>query len=192
MADYFSMSLKHGTTFNCLCFCRGYKTRFDWMNLFITHYNDVIMSALVSLITNCLFRCRSKKASKLRVTGLCVRGIHRWPVNSPHKGPVTRKMFPFDDVIMPHVLDSSQSNRWPLITRFTLQINHTATIHTWIAGNFLTPTRRSVFHTDWLIIWPWAILWKITVTYQQCTVPGSSRWKSYWSSILDVDFLTEM
>ena len=28
-----------------------------------------------------------------------VRGIHRWPVNSPHKGPVTRKMFPFDDVI---------------------------------------------------------------------------------------------
>ena len=30
-----------------------------------------------------------------------VRGIHRWPVNSPHKGPATRKMLPFDDVIMP-------------------------------------------------------------------------------------------
>ena len=29
-----------------------------------------------------------------------VRGIHRRPVNSPHKWPVTRKMFPFDDVIM--------------------------------------------------------------------------------------------
>ena len=29
-----------------------------------------------------------------------VRGIHPWPVISPHKGPVTRKMFPFDDVIM--------------------------------------------------------------------------------------------
>ena len=29
-----------------------------------------------------------------------VQGIHRWPVNSPHKGPVTRKMFPFDDVII--------------------------------------------------------------------------------------------
>ena len=27
-------------------------------------------------------------------------GIHRGPVNSPHKWPVTRKMFPFDDVIM--------------------------------------------------------------------------------------------
>ena len=31
-----------------------------------------------------------------------MRGIHRSPVNSPHKGPVTRKMFPFDDVIMFH------------------------------------------------------------------------------------------
>ena len=29
-----------------------------------------------------------------------VRGIHRRPVKSPHKWPVTRKMFPFDDVIM--------------------------------------------------------------------------------------------
>ena len=37
------------------------------------------------------------KTSKLRVT---VRGIHRGPMNSPHKWPVTRKMFPFDDVIM--------------------------------------------------------------------------------------------
>ena len=46
-----------------------------------------------------LFRRRSKKTSKLRVTGLCA-GNSPGPVNSPHKGPVTRKMFPFDDVIM--------------------------------------------------------------------------------------------
>ena len=39
---------------------------------------------------NRLFRRRSKKTSKLRVTGLC-EGLHRWPVNSPNKGPVTRK-----------------------------------------------------------------------------------------------------
>ena len=42
---------------------------------------------------------RSKKTSKPRVTGLCA-GIHRGPVNSPHKWPVTRKLFPFGDVIM--------------------------------------------------------------------------------------------
>ena len=29
-----------------------------------------------------------------------VRGTHQWPAGSPHKGPVTRKMFPFDDVFM--------------------------------------------------------------------------------------------
>ena len=50
-------------------------------------------------LLNRLFRRRWKKTSKLRVTGLCV-GNSPGPVNSPHKGPVTRKMFPFDDVIM--------------------------------------------------------------------------------------------
>ena len=50
-------------------------------------------------LLNSLFRRRSKKTSTLRVTGL-VLGIHLWPVNSPHKWPLTRKMFPFDDVIM--------------------------------------------------------------------------------------------
>ena len=50
-------------------------------------------------LLNGLFRRRSKKTSKLRVTGLRV-GNSPGPVNSPHKGPVTQKMFPFDDVIM--------------------------------------------------------------------------------------------
>ena len=46
-----------------------------------------------------LFRRKSKKTSKLRVTGLCV-GNSPGPVNSPHKWPVMRKVVPFDDVIM--------------------------------------------------------------------------------------------
>ena len=54
-------------------------------------------------LLNRLFRRRSKKTSKLRVTGLCV-GNSPGPVNSPHKGPVTRKMFLFDDVIMQEIL----------------------------------------------------------------------------------------
>ena len=53
-------------------------------------------------LLNRLFRRRSKKTPKLRVTGLCV-GNSPGPVNSPHKGPVTRKMFLFDDVIMIHL-----------------------------------------------------------------------------------------
>ena len=46
-----------------------------------------------------LLRRRSKKTSSSTSLAF-MRGIHRSPVNSPHKGPVTRKMFPFDDVIM--------------------------------------------------------------------------------------------
>ena len=54
-------------------------------------------------LLNRLFGRRSKKTSKLHVTGLCA-GNSPGPVNSPHKGPVTRKMFPFHDVIM--ILDN--------------------------------------------------------------------------------------
>ena len=57
-------------------------------------------------LLNRLFRRRSKKTSKLRVTGLCA-GNSPGPVNSPHKWPVTRKMFPFDDVIMWHLQNNS-------------------------------------------------------------------------------------
>ena len=41
-----------------------------------------------------------------------VRGIHRGPVNSPHKWPVTRKMFPFDDVIMQSLQDQCSQYPW--------------------------------------------------------------------------------
>ena len=59
-------------------------------------------------LLNRLFRRTSKKTSKLRVTGLCV-GKSPGPVNSPHKGPITRKMFPFDDVISQSVRATIQS-----------------------------------------------------------------------------------
>ena len=51
-------------------------------------------------LLNRLFRRRSKNTSKLRVTGLCAGNS---PVTGefPAQGPVTRKIFPFDDVIMP-------------------------------------------------------------------------------------------
>ena len=44
-----------------------------------------------------LFSRRSKETSQLCVTGLCEGNS---PANYPHKGPVTRKMFPFDYFIM--------------------------------------------------------------------------------------------
>ena len=76
------------------CHCNG--DSLQW------HHNDpddVSNHQPHGCLLNRLFRRRSKKTSKLRVTGLCA-GNSPGPVNSPHKGPVTRKMLPFDDVIM--------------------------------------------------------------------------------------------
>ena len=50
-------------------------------------------------LLNRLFRCRWNKPTKLRVTGLC-EGNSPVTGEFPHKGPVTRKMFPLDYVIM--------------------------------------------------------------------------------------------
>ena len=52
---------------------------------------------------DCLFKRLFRRWSEKTLNSASlyfVRGIHRWPVNSPHKRPVRRKMFPFDDVIM--------------------------------------------------------------------------------------------
>ena len=67
-------------------------------------------------LLNRLFRRRSKKTSKLRVTGLCARNSPGTG-DFPHKWPVTRKMFPFDDVIMyPAVIGCNVDTRLPCRT----------------------------------------------------------------------------
>ena len=71
------------------------------------HYEDVIMGAMASQITSLtivystVYSGADQRKHQSSASLAFVRGIHRWPVNSPHKWPVTRKMFPFDDVIMP-------------------------------------------------------------------------------------------
>ena len=63
---------------------------------------SVMPSQITSLTIVYLTVCSGVDQRKhQRSTSLAfVRGIHRWPVNSPHKGPVTWKMFTFDDVII--------------------------------------------------------------------------------------------
>ena len=70
------------------------------------HYCDVIMGAMAYQITSLAIVYSTvhpgadQRKHQSSASLACVWGIHLWPVNSPHKGPVTRKMFPFDDVIM--------------------------------------------------------------------------------------------
>ena len=70
------------------------------------HYGDVIMSTIASQITrltivySTVYSDVVQRKHQSSVSLAFVRGIHRGPTNSPHKWPVTRKMFPFDDVVM--------------------------------------------------------------------------------------------
>ena len=73
---------------------------------YVSHYTDVIMSEVASQITSLtivysiVYSDVDLRKHQSSASLAFVRGIHRWPVNSPHKWPVTRKKFPFDDVIM--------------------------------------------------------------------------------------------
>ena len=72
---------------------RGYITGF------LVHYSDVIMGAIASRITSLTIVCtivysgadQRKQQSSASLAFVRGRGIHRGPVNSPHKRPVTRK-----------------------------------------------------------------------------------------------------
>ena len=70
------------------------------------HCNDVIMGAMASQIISLasvystVYSGTDQRNYQSFASLAFVRGIHRGPVNSPHKGPVMGKMFPFDDVVM--------------------------------------------------------------------------------------------
>ena len=69
-------------------------------------YSDVIMGTIASQITSLtivystVYSGVDQRKHQSSAFLAFVWGIHRGPANSPHKWPVTRKMFSFDDVIM--------------------------------------------------------------------------------------------
>ena len=82
------------------------------------HYDDVTMSGKASQITSLtivystVYPGADQRKHQSPAPLAFVRGIHRGPVNSPHKWPAKRKMFPFDDVIM------FCNDRWRLLMQY--------------------------------------------------------------------------
>ena len=80
---------------NCLYYCSS-----------SLHYDDVIMGIIASQITSLtivnstVYSGADQSKHQNSASLAFVWGIHRGPLNFPHKWPATRKMFPFDDVIM--------------------------------------------------------------------------------------------
>ena len=88
------------------------------------HYDDVVMGAMASQITSfaivysTVYSDADQRNHQSSASLAFVQGIHRGPVNSPHKMPVTWKMSLFDDVIMinPSTTNEYKVQAIPLIT----------------------------------------------------------------------------
>ena len=92
---------------NCLYYC------------FCEHYSDIIMSVIASqttslaIVYSTVYSGADHRKHQSSASLAFVMGIHRRPVNSPHKWPVTRKMFPFHDVIMDNPLPNGRDRLAP-------------------------------------------------------------------------------
>ena len=88
-----------------------------------THYGDVIMGMMVSqipsliIVYSTVYSGADQRKHQSSASLPFVRRIHRGPVNSLQKWSVTRKMFPFDDVIVELRTQHNQLNlhKWKQI-----------------------------------------------------------------------------
>ena len=93
----------------------------------IPHYRDVIMGSIVSLITSLtsvystVHSGADQRKHQSSASLAFVWGIHRIPVNSSHKWPVTRNMSPLVDVIMGNITTTTHNQLWYFLWDCTVQ-----------------------------------------------------------------------
>ena len=94
------------------------------LNIF-RHYRDVIMNAMAFRIV-CSTLCSGADQRKHQSSASLAfaRGIHWWPMDSHHKVPVTREMFPPDDVIM-----LREVGKWEIRVKEYIQTSSTIIIN---------------------------------------------------------------
>ena len=118
----------------------------------ILHYDDVIMRAMASQITSLtivystVYSDADQRKHQSSASLAFVQGILRGPVNSPHKWPVTRKMYPFDDVIMVHNTSKTKGERWSYskITKITPYLALTSELWGVFCGFFKETRQRNI------------------------------------------------
>ena len=138
-----------------------------WAKSTSQHYSDAIKSAIVSQITSLTIVCSTvysdadQRKHQSSASLAFVRGIHRSPVNSPHKWPVARKMFPFDDVIM----KSASYLHWLIVEITFVQISGVCQ-HAQIVSE--SSDRRSMYVTKWSA---WVVR-----RYESCKLPSRLQW----------------
>ena len=133
----------------------------------------------INCLLNCLFMCTSKKTSKLASLAF-VRGIHRWPLNSPQEGPVTRRMFPFDDVIMfctiPLLLNNAvtyMAELWKMNIRWRPSLTFSHKFHMNCQCQVLFFFSACISSTS-----PWHLWWRIGQEWYRMGETYNGEW--YW------------
>ena len=116
------------------------KFSIPWYLLVHNHYCDVIMGAITSQITSVttiystVHSDADQRKNQSSASLAFVRGIHRRPVNSPHKCPVMRWMIPFDNGIMVTPVVAWLTSHW------TPNVEYNE-LHAWKNG----PVTREMF-----------------------------------------------
>ena len=140
------------------------------------------MSAMVPQVTGVSSVCPTVGSSAVKrkhqssASLAFVRVIHRWPVNSPHNRPVTRKMFPFDDVMNVRIFEEEnfKEHTYTIIgsgeaTVSTMHFNYEIYPDSRVHGAYLGPT------------WPrWAPCWPHELCYLGCLL-NSKIYASTWN-----------
>ena len=118
----------------------------------ITVYSGVIMGVMASQITGVSIFCSTvcsggdQRKHQSSASLAFVRGIHRWPVNSPHKRPVSREMFPFFDVIM-NIFDTIHTLCLPMRGKDALEFSYYVKCSKILLN--------LICHYDWLHVMKW-------------------------------------
>ena len=96
--------------------------RSQWWPVYAIHHSDVIISAMASpgaIICSTICSGTDQRKHQSSTSQAFVRGIHWWPVDSPHKGPVMWKMLPSDDAMINMAVNRQQAIVKPITNQLT-------------------------------------------------------------------------
>ena len=151
--------------------------------LYLLHYSDVIMGVMASQITSLMivystiYSGADQRKHESSASLAFVWGIDRWPVNSPHKWPVMRKMFPFDLLIFFRVasLALGQSYDCPNASESALKLRSKI-------GQFQATTKHNILWTMHIFL---GMYYKSLIEYlRRCDCISSTLHRTHWSDVL--------
>ena len=122
----------------------GRLTRENSYKTSLSHYSDVIKSPASRLFAQPFVQAGQRKHQSSASLAF-VRVIYRRPMHFPHKGPITQKMFPFDNVIM-------YFNNWIFVFKTSFYWLILFTGHKIYIFASCSPVAMDIWSTLWILM----------------------------------------